>query len=256
MKATCAQCGSAFDASRRDRRFCSRKCTEASQPPCSEPDCARPRMARGLCKQHWKRAHGGPRKRFEITCQMCGCQHWHARPDGMYCSETCAQQHRRAPRKQLVMWVRPDDWAEQELARRAASLRPPRWFQSGQCRVCKAWFVSPHTHITCGDVCQRKYERDAKRDAKHRRRARLRNAYAGAVNRSAIYARDGYRCHICRKPLDMDAEVPAPLAPTIDHLIPLSKGGTHEAANVKAAHYICNVRRGDRVDAVQGLLFG
>ena len=47
-------------------------------------------------------------------------------------------------------------------------------------------------------------------------------------------------CGTCHKPAKMAAEVPHPKAPTLDHIIPLAAGGTHEYANVKLAHFICN----------------
>jgi len=54
------------------------------------------------------------------------------------------------------------------------------------------------------------------------------------------------RCHICNKAVKRDAVVPHPLAPTIDHVIPLAVGGTHEPLNCRCAHYICNARKGHR----------
>jgi 5-methylcytosine-specific restriction endonuclease McrA len=40
--------------------------------------------------------------------------------------------------------------------------------------------------------------------------------------------------------------VPEPLAPTIDHIIALANGGTHEPTNVQCAHFICNATKGAR----------
>jgi hypothetical protein len=62
-----------------------------------------------------------------------------------------------------------------------------------------------------------------------------------------IFERDRYRCHICkRKCRRRAAVVPDPLAPTIDHLIPLAKGGEHTRANVATACFQCNSVKGDR----------
>jgi hypothetical protein len=33
------------------------------------------------------------------------------------------------------------------------------------------------------------------------------------------------------------------MAATLDHIIPISQGGTHTPDNVKTAHWICNVKR-------------
>jgi 5-methylcytosine-specific restriction endonuclease McrA len=53
-------------------------------------------------------------------------------------------------------------------------------------------------------------------------------------------------CRLCGDPMMMGQAVPHPKAPTIDHVIPLAKGGTHEPANVQAAHFLCNSIKGDR----------
>lgn len=54
-----------------------------------------------------------------------------------------------------------------------------------------------------------------------------------------IYERDGRICHLCSKPVDRQQA-------TMDHVIPVSKGGPHTRANVKLAHRGCNTRKGNR----------
>lgn len=41
--------------------------------------------------------------------------------------------------------------------------------------------------------------------------------------------------------------VPHPLAPVLDHIIPLAMGGTHEPKNVQLAHFICNSYKSAKV---------
>lgn len=83
-------------------------------------------------------------------------------------------------------------------------------------------------------------------------KARRRLALDAAVETFSpfeIFDRDGWRCQICggqclkhetkhRERHDRKA--------TLDHIVPLSKGGAHTRANVRCAHFICNVRRGNR----------
>ncbi|MEO3856223.1 HNH endonuclease signature motif containing protein [Acrocarpospora sp. B8E8] len=38
-------------------------------------------------------------------------------------------------------------------------------------------------------------------------------------------------------------------APTLDHVIPLAKGGLHEPGNLQLAHFICNSTKRDLVTA-------
>lgn len=61
-----------------------------------------------------------------------------------------------------------------------------------------------------------------------------------------IFARDKWICGICFKPINPKLRVPNWYAATIDHIIPLSRGGTHTQDNVSAAHLICNLRKGDK----------
>ena len=63
----------------------------------------------------------------------------------------------------------------------------------------------------------------------------------------AILKRDGYVCQLCMKPIDRNAPPRTPMSGSIDHIVPLSKGGTGVASNLRAAHYGCNsARRDDR----------
>jgi 5-methylcytosine-specific restriction endonuclease McrA len=68
-----------------------------------------------------------------------------------------------------------------------------------------------------------------------------------------IFERDGWRCGICSELLDPSAFFPHPQSPSIDHIVPLSKGGEHSRANVRAAHLRCNVRRGNRAPSSEAL---
>lgn len=58
-------------------------------------------------------------------------------------------------------------------------------------------------------------------------------------------------CQICGKPIDATAIENGHikrLYPTIDHIIPLSKGGTHTWDNVRLAHMSCNAGKRDKID--------
>jgi len=71
-----------------------------------------------------------------------------------------------------------------------------------------------------------------------------------------IFDRDGWRCGLCGKPVRKDYQWPDPRARSLDHILPLSKGGAHTRANVQLAHLRCNWSKNDRVEAVQLRLVG
>lgn len=99
---------------------------------------------------------------------------------------------------------------------------------------------------------ERNPERDSdiRRNVYHRRRARKKGGVLGEqVIRSDIAKRDGWTCHLCDEAIPQAAAWPDPLSLSIDHVIPLSKGGLHDPSNVKAAHLRCNVKKGDQVAA-------
>lgn len=52
-------------------------------------------------------------------------------------------------------------------------------------------------------------------------------------------------CAICGQPVDKTLPAGHPLAPEVDEIIPISKGGSPvEWENLQLAHRICNQRRG------------
>jgi 5-methylcytosine-specific restriction endonuclease McrA len=55
--------------------------------------------------------------------------------------------------------------------------------------------------------------------------------------------RDGWRCGICREPIDRTIKWPHPMSASVDHVTPLALGGRHLRANVRIAHLSCNSGR-------------
>lgn len=55
-------------------------------------------------------------------------------------------------------------------------------------------------------------------------------------------------CGICGKPVDKKLKPPNPLAPVVDHIIPVSKGGHPSSMdNLQLAHSCCNRQKSDKV---------
>jgi hypothetical protein len=190
--------------------------------------------------------------RHLTPCRGCGAE-FRGWRKAKYCSELCEEfvkhgaRFTRLPLDHPVMVAQ----AEPRLSKPKACAV---FFTV--CCVCSTLFTTRFTVSTCSDLCKQAKIRNDKMEHKHRRRARQRGAFVAPVFRSEIYERDGWRCQICGRMVKRGVAVPDPLAPTLDHVVPLARGGTHEPANVRLAHFLCNSRRGAADDSPQLALFG
>jgi 5-methylcytosine-specific restriction endonuclease McrA len=120
----------------------------------------------------------------------------------------------------------------------------------------KAEYKNPYC-TDCRDKRRRKYERKRKKlYGNHRRRARTFEVDYKPVNSLRVFRRDGFVCQICGvktklklRGTNHDRE------PTIDHIIPMSKGGPNTYDNVQTACRSCNTAKGNRLLGQAVLLF-
>lgn len=74
-------------------------------------------------------------------------------------------------------------------------------------------------------------------------------------NHERLYRRNRKRvmmsqsvCAICGRPVDMKLTPPDPMSPTVDHIIPVSRGGhPSDIGNLQLAHWICNRMKSDKL---------
>ena len=59
--------------------------------------------------------------------------------------------------------------------------------------------------------------------------------------------RDGWVCWLCDGEVDPDAPSSSPAAPTVDHVVPRSRGGRTVGSNLRLAHRRCNGQRANRL---------
>lgn len=85
----------------------------------------------------------------------------------------------------------------------------------------------------------------------YRRRTRIEDGEVELFEPREIYDRDSWICHICNQPIDPSTLWPDTRSASMDHVIPISCGGHHTRDNVKASHLGCNIRKGNRMEAVE-----
>lgn len=70
---------------------------------------------------------------------------------------------------------------------------------------------------------------------------------AYAKNRKAILAQ-GEVCALCGMPIDKSLRFPHPMSASVDHIIPIAKGGhPSNIDNLQLTHLICNQLKGSRL---------
>lgn len=183
------------------------------------------------------------------TCIICGHE-YEAKGKALTCGDEC----RKADGRNKYY---ADHDHNLELARIRDSVKTkPK--QEVECAECGKVFMPEYRNkrtVYCSDVCM---NRSVGRNAHHARRIRFKDGFIERVYKARIIKRDNGMCQICGKKVALKHKSPHPFSPSLDHIIPLAKGGTHEPKNVRLAHFICNSLKSDGVSdgGDQLLLFG
>lgn len=244
--AQCAECGRSFETRRLHQRFCTQLCQRREQSRRHRAEGRHLKWMRCDNCNKWFRGDSSIKQDDE-----------HKR---RYCSSICqAEAKRWTLRKVFSM---PIPWADCEecgcrfVSHRGRSRCDACWIESppvnttwfcGYCRECGSPFVTKRRgpHLFCSRQCKTNAHRQ-------RHMARKRAGFVERVFRRKVFERDAWICQLCNKPTSSKRWQPDdPLAPTIDHIIPLAKGGDHSYANTQCAHAICNSRKQDQIEAEQ-----
>lgn len=71
---------------------------------------------------------------------------------------------------------------------------------------------------------------------------------AERVDATVVFARDKWRCQLCgEQTVKAQMGQRHPRAPTMDHIVPLSRGGAHSYQNIQCACLSCNLKKGARM---------
>jgi 5-methylcytosine-specific restriction endonuclease McrA len=219
------------------------------------------------------------RKVYQVaTCTFCGSakvlgdaqERNHRKTGRVFCDGDCASGWKSifyaSPNHEPMELVRQKAKQKKEESKRisnerriardiARALKPKNKKTPGYytCEVCsKTEWVDSHSQKRfCSRKCQRKSvgAKQHKREAKRNRRHRLRSSSAVCQSVSIVELMKRFRrrcrhCNtICVKPEGYNHQNEA----TIDHIMPLSKGGLHLWSNVQLLCRRCNTAKRDIV---------
>lgn len=166
------------------------------------------------------------------SCGICGQAIIGKQANAMYCSVACGK-----------------------VA--AARQKHEKHVGERECNYCGKAFVPELRGMWafCSESCKQKQENKAKRQHRHTRKAlkKCNGEIDHSISLEKLIKRDKSVCHICGRKCDkrdfmVDATgnfIVGGNYPSIDHILPLSKGGSHTWNNIKLAHFDCNRIKSD-----------
>jgi hypothetical protein len=247
----CKGCGKSIGR----RKFCTNACREQFYTQNAKALDEARRRARGA-----KPIEEVRRERREAalqTCKACGDRFLKRNGDAAWdhCSKACAtatqraNMHITAARREFARWANPNrifGYAVR-IAQLRAGIEAKRQRAAVACGTCGSPIpeVGNLNKRYCSKQCSPSYW-SCRRKAKALRRARMRRVEYEQVDPFVVFDRDGWRCHLCGTKTDKALRgTHEPLAPELDHIIPLSKGGPHTYSNTACSCRRCNHAKAD-----------
>ena len=170
---------------------------------------------------------------FLLRCRECG--HEFERYVDLHYPTTCPECQRREAEQRAA--ERREREGKRALMQRLVNLLA----YEHECPVCGRKFRSSNPSVVyCSSRCRNRH----KGYSDHVLRAKKYGVeYARSITLDKLIERDGLTCYLCGKTCDTSDKrwgSFGPDYPTIDHVVPLSKGGTHTWDNVRVACGECN----------------
>lgn len=238
---TCVVCGKPFDSYRKASVTCSTECSlthgNRSKPGTEK---RQNRIQETVNKKHGESFEyvSHDKGRVKLRCKTCGNIIERAqstvREKNIRCEHCKEAEDAKDARRKLVLFL--------------VALKESKTPKT--CKNCGKAFYSPYaTKEYCSDSCRKKARRTGN---SYRSRCRHYGVYYDPrVTREKVLERDGYVCQVCGKKCDENDHrwgTSGPDFPTLDHIVPLAKGGAHTWDNVQCACGICNSYKRDLLE--------
>lgn len=242
---TCQNCGKVFYKRTNGgskNMFCSRECSakyiiKVNKKHCLNCNAELKDRTKKYCSEECKIKH----KEKEYTCKCCS-ETFKSTREKKYCSKECQLE---ANKKQM--------------RERKKKLFIP---ELKKCKYCNNEFITQFkkSKTYCSDECKRKMNNllsklhDGKRAERIQRNGKIHND----ITLKKLYKKHNGLCSICGEKCDYEDYsiskegyfIANSNYPSIDHIIPIAKGGTHTWNNVQLAHRICNSIKNDNCKEV------
>jgi hypothetical protein len=239
---TCEECGKTFGTQRRNTLYCGVACRNKANPRNAAP--------------------------LTMKCAFCGEEFQSKRSGAVYCSQQCNNRAAYAVRYPPIMPRECEYCGEiyQPIKINARycgrACQGSAWYDANytpavpvmitvSCEYCgmefRAWRT---TRKYCSKRCDF-YDHPSRSARSNKARAeRYGVEYEGNIDPLEILNRDNWLCHICSHPIGQSYVWPDGRSGSMDHVVPVSKGGSHTRDNLKAAHLRCNIHKSNRLSLI------
>ena len=210
---TCVRCGETKPTAEFHNR---RVAADGLNPACKVCACAARRAGRNVDREH---AYG---------------RRWRDANPG-YSAKTAKAWREANPERRKA---NHDRWASENAERLAEAKRA--WYEAN-----REWVLSWATRNPEGAKAKkdRYNERhpDRRREQERRRQAVKRGARVSVADLDQLWTGT---CALCESELSRDLTWPHPMSRSIDHIVPLARGGEHAQHNLQWTHLRCNISKG------------
>lgn len=277
---TCIHCGTVFQTNRQNQMYCTAECGHAAKRTgrtiytktclyCGH-EFQTINKDHKYCSSTCASRDAGDKRRGKYFCEYCGKPRWSDHPNrNRFCSRECVNKA-----KHLETLERQEEQRrqrEKEMTRQCAfcgeifiARQGVQRFCSGACQYVFALeeqhkrnvakfvptistclhcgkpfittFGSRRTQY-CSDKCSQGEHRDRYNET---RKEQMSRAFVEPVGLKTTFKAYNGMCAICGLPVPYDSDPANQWGPTVDHIVPLSKGGAHERVNCQLAHRLCN----------------
>ena len=225
-ESTCLKCGKAFrrhrqyNYSKNQPKYCSRECSfkalSDGERGTSRQIVVLPKLTKDLADWFGSWTVEAKRKHRKTTrCKACGAGMYSADGNGkkrLFCCRQCYYSYR----------------------------------VTVACLDCGTEVFSNRDE---GKFCTRCQRRRSKKNNPGKIRKRCKKfgvAFNPKVKSAEVFERDGYKCQECRRTTSVKVSCTDSGRATVDHIVPLSLGGSHEWHNVQCLCRRCNVRKSNK----------
>ena len=193
-----------------------------------------------------------------LHCDECGCTMRYAASalfKHVNCKQ-CKEIAKQAKKQELEAQREADRKAKAEAAAERKQIKEQEQaarMHEVSCTVCGTLFTTTNPRrFTCSSECSRK-RANTLSSRKHDKRI-TKDKRIDRIDLHDLFKRDDGVCHICGKQCNWNdytvtdtTIIAGNWYPSVDHIVPVSLGGTDAWDNVMLAHRICNSIRGNKI---------